>query len=208
VGKRIEALGGQYGVSERNDNQCGNVFWFLIPYIVNTPNHIMSAGPGRDPNSAPFCFSKDHVLVSNIPVRHPLKVLLVYGQCSSLELMEQTMSFLGHDCHHKCSGTEGFIDTLEQATSGSPYDAVLLDLDCVESDHRMNYITALRQRETDDRDLLIRRTQQLVIGACAHTDYTNISTALTAGVNTVLSVPFPIDSLYEIVDVFQCARST
>jgi signal transduction histidine kinase len=206
VGKRIEALGGQYGVSERNDNQCGSVFWFLMPYIVRSPNHMIlesTAGSttGSDSSSTAF---KDHVLVSNIFVRSPLKVLLVYGRCSSLEMMEQTLSLLGHDCHHQCSGTDGFIDTIEQATSGSPYDAVLLDLDCTESHHRIGYITALRQRETEDRDLLIRRTQ-LVIGACAHTDYNNISNALTAGINTVLSIPFPVDSLYEIVDAFKCA---
>jgi CheY-like chemotaxis protein len=122
--------------------------------------------------------------------------------------MEQTLSYLGHDCHHKCTGTDGFIDTIEQTTSGSPYDAVLLDLDCIESDHRIGYITALRQRETEDRDLLSIRRTQLVIGACAHTDYTNISNALTAGINTILSVPFPVDSLYEIVDAFQCASRT
>ena len=211
VGKRIEALGGQYGVSERNDNQRGSVFWFLIPYIVKSPNHTMlesTGGPGRDSSNTPFCFSEDHVLVSNIFVRPPLKVLLVYGRCSSLELMEQTLSYLGHDCHHKCTGTDGFIDTIEQTTSGSPYDAVLLDLDCIESDHRIGYITALRQRETEDRDLLSIRRTQLVIGACAHTDYTNISNALTAGINTILSVPFPVDSLYEIVDAFQCASRT
>jgi len=205
VGKRIEALGGQYGVSERNDNQCGSVFWFLIPYIVNNSSSVIqSTSPSYEPNSGggPFSFSRDNVLVSNIIVRPPLKVLFVYGRCSSLELMEQTLSFLGHDCHRMCPGTESFIDTLEQATSGSPYDAVLLDLDCCAESDRLNYITALRQRETEDRDNLLVRRTQLVIGASAQTDYASISSALTSGMNTVLSVPFPVDSLYEIVDAF------
>jgi CheY-like chemotaxis protein len=32
LGKRIEALNGEYGVKSRNDNTSGSVFWFTIPY--------------------------------------------------------------------------------------------------------------------------------------------------------------------------------
>ena len=32
LAKRIEALGGDYGVNRRSDGQSGSLFWFTIPY--------------------------------------------------------------------------------------------------------------------------------------------------------------------------------
>jgi CheY-like chemotaxis protein len=68
LSKRIEALGGDYGVRGRRDGKQGCLFWFTFPYL---PDHSMVT---------------NNVEMNGLPFHHPLQQLLRVpsGNCSEL----------------------------------------------------------------------------------------------------------------------------
>ncbi len=74
LSKRLDALGGYYGVKKREDGKQGSVFWFAIPYKPDSvyADHVVeSSSPGGSGKSVMNPFAALRSLVLNQPVLSP-----------------------------------------------------------------------------------------------------------------------------------------
>jgi signal transduction histidine kinase/CheY-like chemotaxis protein len=65
LSKRVEALEGKYGVSQRRDGREGSLFWFTIPY---RPDYTLSSAHVNDESSITIHASEKRMIRSSVPV--------------------------------------------------------------------------------------------------------------------------------------------
>jgi CheY-like chemotaxis protein len=88
---------------------------------------------------------------------------------------------------------------MDKSASGTPYDAVLLDLD-IQIKGNINYVRQLRQSEKARTDNLI---PQLVIGISQSMEHEETADALNSGVNAFSTSPISCDYLHDIIYTFR-----
>ena len=181
--KRMDALGGTYGVRNRKDGLIGSLFWFSIPY---TPDDTMNSVELTESSNNLLYLSKNH---------ESLRVLIVDDSPSILKLSSQMLR------------RKGFIvDTAENGSIGLdmiinnkiPYDIVLMDLQMPVMDG-LESVRRLRQYEKNQQfpsESIVPPTQ-LVIGLSANSDDETINEAYRAGIDDFISNPFKMESFLQ-----------
>ena len=186
--KRVEALRGNYGVSVRKDDKTGCVLWFMIPYLPDTS----------------YCSPRLERLStlshkSSELKRTQFKLLIICDEYSLLLTSRDSLLDSGYISEYVDNGPDALKMTMDQSVAGTPYDAVLLDLD-IPMKGNINYVRRLRQSEKARTDNLI---PQLVIGVSQSMEYRETADALHSGVNAFASHPISCDYLYDIIITFQ-----
>lgn len=122
---RIKALRGKYGISKRTDVFEGNVFWFCIPYTpsleiprsltISSQNNLIDTSISSINNS-----SSNHIKVSK------LKILVINDRYSVLKSTIDLLLSLDHVVDINENIEDSVRMTLQQSSSGHPYDAVII----------------------------------------------------------------------------------
>jgi CheY-like chemotaxis protein len=193
LAKRLEALRGNYGVSVRKDDKTGCVLWFMIPYLPDTSY----CSPRLERLS-----SLSHK--SSELKRTQFKLLIICDEYSLLLTSRDSLLENGYISEYVDNGPDALKMTVDQSVAGTPYDAVLLDLD-IPMKGNINYVRRLRQSEKARTDNLI---PQLVIGVSQSMEYRETADALHSGVNAFASHPISCDYLYDIINTFRSSLSS
>jgi len=186
--KRVEALRGNYGVSARKDDKAGSVLWFMIPYLPDTSY----CSPRFERLSA---FSHKYSELK----RTQFKLLIICDKYSLLLTCVDSLLDSGYISEYVDNGPDALKMTMDKSAAGTPYDAVLLDLD-IPIKGNINYVRRLRQLEKARTDNLI---PQLVIGVSQSMEYRETADALNSGVNALSTSPISCDYLYDIIYTFR-----
>ena len=186
--KRVEALRGNYGVSARKDDKTGSVLWFMIPYLPDTSY----CSPRLERLSA---FSHKYSELK----RTQFKLLVICNEYSTLLTCGDSLLDSGFISEYVDNGPDALKMTMDKSAAGTPYDAVLLDLD-IPIKGNINYVRRLRQSEKARTDNLI---PQLVIGVSQSMEYRETADALNSGVNAFSTSPISCDYLYDIIYTFR-----
>ena len=186
--KRVEALRGNYGVSARKDDKTGCVLWFMIPYLPDTSY----CSPRLERLSA--LSHKNSELK-----RTQFKLLAICNKYSTLLTCGDSLLESGYISEYVDNGPDALKMTMDKSAAGTPYDAVLLDLD-IPIKGNINYVRRLRQSEEARTDNLI---PQLVIGVSQSMEYRETADALNSGVNAFSTSPISCDYLYDIIYTFR-----
>jgi len=186
--KRVEALRGNYGVSARKDDKTGSVLWFMIPYLPDTSY----CSPRLERLSA--LSHKNSELK-----RTQFKLLIICNKYSCLDDWNDEFEASGHISEYVDNGPDALKMTMDKSAEGTPYDAVLLDLD-IPIKGNINYVRRLRQLEKARTNNLI---PQLVIGVSQSMEYRETADALNSGVNAFSTLPISCDYLHDIIYTFQ-----
>jgi CheY-like chemotaxis protein len=185
--KRVEALRGNYGVSARKDDKTGCVSWFMIPYLPDTSY----CSPRLERLSA--------LSHKNANLKTQFKMLVICNKFSCLEDRNDEFEASGHITEYVDNGPDALKMTMDKSASGTPYDAVLLDLD-IPIKGNINYVRQLRQSEKARTDNLI---PQLVIGVSQSMEHEETADALNSGVNAFSTSPISSKYLSDIINTFQ-----
>ena len=186
--KRVEALRGNYGVSARKDDKTGSVLWFMIPYLPDTSY----CSPRLERLSA--LSHKNSELK-----RTQFNLLIICNKYSCLDDWNDEFDASGHISEYVDNGPDALKMTMDKSAEGTPYDAVLLDLD-IPIKGNINYVRRLRQLEKARTDNLI---PQLVIGVSQSMEYRETADALNSGVNALSTSPISCDYLHDIIYTFR-----
>ena len=186
--KSVEALRGNYGVSARKDDKTGCVLWFMIPYLPDTSY----CSPRLERLSA---FSHKYSELK----RTQFKLLIICNKYSTLLTCGDILLESGYISEYVDNGPDALKMTMDKSAAGTPYDAVLLDLD-IPIKGNINYVRRLRQSEKARTDNLI---PQLVIGVSQSMEYRETADALNSGVNAFSTSPISCDYLYDIIYTFR-----
>jgi CheY-like chemotaxis protein len=188
LAKRLEALRGNYGVSVRKDDKTGCVLWFMIPYLPDTSY------------CSPRLERLSHLSHKSSELkRSQFKLLIICDEYSLLLTSRDSLLDSGYISEYVDNGPDALKMTMDQSVAGTPYDAVLLDLD-IPMKGNINYVRRLRQSEKARTDNLI---PQLVIGVSQSMEYRETADALHSGVNAFASHPISCDYLYDIINTFR-----
>jgi CheY-like chemotaxis protein len=147
LAKRMDGIGGTYGVRRRKDGEKGSVFWFEIPYrpdemvgsalAIMEEHHVAVAvvNGSMANTSIPSSVRLPIGNVASAPLVHndpqkKLKVLLADDSLTIVKMIMMMLSQKGHIVHSAVNG-EIAVSMLQQqyAIDGQTgYDVVLIDL--------------------------------------------------------------------------------
>lgn len=222
LAKRMEAIGGKYGVENRKDDQNGTIFWFSIPYRPDlTPD-----SPGCRSNSSLNTIEQG-VYKQNLPSLpqenikcnpfdsprkcDPLNILIVDDSISILKMSKKMVSRLGHTVTTAENGAVALKllkSTFMTMSVGSAkvestellpkFDIVLMDLqmpimDGLEATKRLRALENVVNLSSDNK------IHQLIIGVSANSDHMTIEEAFTTGMDDFIPKPFNVESFEEVV---------
>ena len=217
LSKRIEALGGSNGVSDRPDGKQGSMFWFTFPYR---------------PDEAAGLIDVLEATSGNAGIRSPVWELLhrrsILVVDDSLSILKVTSRLLKMNDHLVQTAANGFVGLkmLKEAFSSQEFDMVLTDLqmpimDGIEATRRYREFEALSLREEESLDetkngekdehtsmsmnmsMNRKKRRLLIIGMSANSDSLSKQEALDSGMDYFISKPFAYKDLKVILLDFQ-----
>jgi CheY-like chemotaxis protein/signal transduction histidine kinase len=166
LAKRVDALGGRYGVRGRRDKGIGSLFWFSIPYRPLQEVHLSN---------------------SNNHVEKMLNVLLVDD---STIIQKTTSRALQREGYTVTVATNG-AECLEELAVGTiTYDVILLDMQMPVMDG-LETIRRIRDQENE----IGCQNPQFVLGCSAFLDSEFRQTALSAGMNDFITKPLTTQAM-------------
>ncbi len=207
LAKRVEALKGGYGVTQRKDGSKGSLFWFAIPYKADTSVTaartngtftIRSASPKRGNQCIERSQSNENTL--------SLDILIVDDAPSILKMCSMMLKRQGHQIWTAENG-EIALNRIEEKwrNSGKGFDLVLMDLQMPVMDG-LEATRRLRQMEEEGRewmDLKIMPQQcHVIFGVSANSDDETIQEAFQAGIHQFLAKPFSAIQFNEKISLY------
>ena len=210
LSKRIEALGGSNGVSDRSDGKQGSIFWFTFPYR---------------PDEAAGLIDMLEATTGNAGTRSPASELLhrrsILVVDDSLSILKVTSRLLKMNDHLVQTAANGFVGLkmLKEAFLSKEFDMVLTDLqmpvmDGIEATRRYRefeelslreqYLDETKDRGKDEHMSMSRKKRRLlIIGMSANSDSLSKQEALDSGMDYFISKPFAYKDLKVILLDFQ-----
>ena len=211
LAKRIEALGGKYGVKNRSDGQQGSLFWFTFPYRPDNIRNLQLEIPFGSPLGTPMLGSP---MTSPPGSRRPfprppapviphLRILLVDDSSAILKITSRFLKANGHtvetaDNGHLC---------LERLTTGRrDFDVLITDLQMPV----MDGFTSVRGyrawengfmrgsgkgEEGEGKGEGVKKSRLYIIGMSANSDEESVKDALAAGMDDFVMKPFNYEVL-------------
>jgi CheY-like chemotaxis protein len=219
LAKRMEAIGGRYGVRKRKDGAQGSLFWFALPYrpdlmtaaavkktsSLDSHNGLASmagisqaSSSSSEPNSPPPTSSASEPEPRPSPSagRTGFRVLITDDSPSILKMMTKLLQRQGHRMTTADNGQASLalISQDGQAESeAAAFDVVLMDLQMPV----MDGLEATRRVRLFEAELAARtgiRRHQTIIGVSANSDHETMEEALKAGVDAFIAKPFTAET--------------
>lgn len=198
LAKRVEALGGQYGVHEREDGLLGNVVWFTIPYDVDY-ECASDEGKvnGRD-NLSPIQSDSETIKTVSPSSKSENPCILIVEDALSISRMTSMMlkrqQFRTEIAENGKIALEKVIYNYEQwkIGNGRRYDAILMDFQMPVMD---GLEATLKIREYEKRESI--RDELLIIGISAMSDNKRIEETLASGMNAFIPKPFTCKDFHD-----------
>lgn len=216
LARRMEALGGMYGVQKRRDGKRGSLFWFEIPYrpVVEPPPTL------HESLSVAGDVDDDELLLQESDTPAPVKLnILVADDCVFiLKTCKQMFRRAGHLVTTAENGNEALklIKENKNGPNKDVFDVVLMDLQMPFMDG-LQATTELRKYEelycssphqvgsgsaakyADSSVLEAKDTSHLlVIGVSNAADKETIKEAFIAGVDAFIPKPFNLKAFSEV----------
>jgi CheY-like chemotaxis protein len=196
LSKRVEALGGLNGVSDRTDGKQGSVFWFTFPY---RPDRAAAT----DANPEMVSEVSDSYPTASEPTAHK-RILVIDDSLSILKVTSRLLMMNGHTVETAPNGSVG-LKMLKEAFASQEFDMVLTDLqmpvmDGIEGTRRF--------REFEAGEMIIgiensgcepKRKKLLIVGMSANSDCQSKQEALDSGMDFFLTKPFSYQDLRPII---------
>ena len=196
LSKRVEALGGSNGVSDRTDGRQGSMFWFTFPY---RPDEIA----GLDVKGEGIMASEQ--INPDVEAVKPRVILLIDDAMSILKVTSRLLSMNGHSVKTAANGSIG-LNILKEIFINQEFDMVLTDLqmpvmDGIEATRRYR---EFEEEENEKRSRLpghIKAFKRLlIVGMSANSDDQSRQEALESGMDYFLSKPFSYKELRTILE--------
>ena len=224
LSKRLDALGGYYGVKKRNDGKQGSVFWFAIPYksdsvyaehamrddetlftklrdcITHSPHTVTVDDDTTHINGNQPCSIAARE-VTRASGSDTLRILLVDD---SPAIIKMTTFMLHNKLGHQVTTLENGAMLVESIRNllNSPhneshwYDLILVDLQMPIMDG-LEAITRIRAMESVCPDT---HSALKIVGMSANSDEETIQHTLKVGANAFLPKPFTASALNELME--------
>ena len=112
LSKRVDAMEGYCGVTDRNDGHQGSNFWFTFPYRPDTMVEC---------EKEPLV---DNEITTTVPFRS-LNILIVDDSCSVVKILSNKLKSAGHQIVTASNGASGLEKMVEMA---GKLDLVLMDI--------------------------------------------------------------------------------
>jgi CheY-like chemotaxis protein len=211
LAKRIEALGGHYGVRRRRDGKEGSVFWFAIPYV---PDLVMAAE--APPSLVVTELFSGKLLKASAPPTHRMSetssakagatvnpnAINILIADDSLTILKMSSMLLRRHCHTVTQAENGAeaLKKIAAASSGEegavPFDIVLMDfnmpvMDGLEATTRLR---ALEKHRADNGN----NYRQFVVGFSANSDHDTMMEGRAAGMDTFINKPFQLQTFNDV----------
>ena len=190
MSKRIEALGGQYGVCNRSDGAQGSMFWFTFPY---RPDEAAARAESSDgtPGTA-------HLSRNTSDLVPPRKILVIDDSLSVLKVTSRLLTMNGHTVVTAPNGAVG-LEMLKEAYANQLFDMVLTDLqmpvmDGIEATKRFR---SFENDEIDNNKMKYKK--MLIVGMSANSDNKSKQEALESGMDFFVTKPFSYKDLMTIL---------
>ena len=198
LSKRIEALGGSNGVSDRSDGKQGSMFWFTFPY---RPDEEARLDVISDVISG-----VDQLTPLSVDYSKQRNILVIDDSLSILKVTKRLLNMKGHMVETAANGFIG-LKILKQAFFSQAYDMVLTDLqmpvmDGIEATRRYREFEAVESMRDSSCDLGIQtkeRKRLLIVGMSANSDNQSKQEALDSGMDYFISKPFSYKDLKPIL---------
>ncbi len=202
LAKRIEALGGSYGVKNRPDRASGSVFWFTISYRPDDTKHIISTlssprtlshAPSDEVDDNPLSSQSTHNTVKKSVEEQQLNILLVDDSLSILKMSSMMLRRQGHNISTAENGAIAVDRVISASTSAQLFDVVLMDLQMPVMDG-LEATSRIRAFEKTMMNADIIPVHQLIIGVSACSDNETMEAAFEAGIDAFIPKPFTMQS--------------
>lgn len=209
LAKRIEAMGGKYGVKNREDGCQGSDFWFTVPYRPDE-SHAEKFLTAEEKTGQP-----DEV--------KDLNILLVDDSLSILKMTGKMLTRMGHIVTTAENGAVAmrtvcstFLHEAQSSSRNWKFDELLPKFDVVLMDLQMPIMDGLeatkrlRALEKEVEDNGGDPVHQLIVGVSANSDEETIKAAFDAGVDDFIPKPFnakTFEDLYRSLSA-KCKRTS
>jgi len=210
LAKRMEALGGSYGVQKRRDGKRGSIFWFEIPYrpIVEPPK-TLSLSVSMDSMTEELDPAVEEIspLFENHEKPGRLNILVV-DDCAFINMACRQMF---KRAGHQVTAVENGADALEimiknkHGPKKDVFDVVLMDLQMpvmngMESTSRLRAYEEqyCRNNVNIEEDGGRDTSHLLIIGVSTTPDRETIKESFIAGVDAFIPKPFNLKSFTEV----------
>ena len=207
LAKRIEALGGKYGVKDRSDGKQGSLFWFTFPYHPGTLPSTPLDTPIESYIGTPLGSSvgsrgpRIRLQKADIP---SLRVLLVDDSSAILKITGRFLKANGHTVETADNG----LQCLERLKMGRrDFDVLITDLQMPV----MDGFTSVREYRAWERGCMFESPEEdeegerkgeaastdrlYIIGMSANSDQESVKDALAAGMDDFVMKPFNYEVL-------------
>ena len=203
LSKRVEALGGSNGVSDRPDGKQGSMFWFTFPYRPDEAAGLLDTQVSA-PRNASFYSPSSPELVQK------RNILVIDDSLSVLKVTSRLLMMNDHVVETAANGFVG-LKMLKEAYRSQDFNMVLTDLqmpvmDGIEATRRYREFEQLSLEEelidrdkNGDKNTGVTRKRLLIIGMSANSDSQSKQEALNSGMDYFISKPFAYKDLKVIL---------
>ena len=201
LSKRVEALGGSNGISDRTDGKQGSMFWFTFPYRPDeAAMSELNCELSENPTNLNSILSSDSVRLRNI--------LVIDDSPSILKVTSRLLKMNGHEVETATNGFVG-LKILKDSFTHKQFDMVLTDLqmpimDGIEATRRYREFEEeeLRRQFADGMSIVVRK-RLLIVGMSANSDNQSKQEALDSGMDHFIAKPFSYQDLRPILSSCQ-----
>ena len=120
LSKRVDAMQGHCGVTDRKDGKEGSNFWFTFPYRPEIMEECEKESLTDSENTA----TNTNTNTNTVPFQS-LNILIVDDSCSVVKILSNKLKSAGHRIVTACNGASGLDKMVEMA---GKLDLVLMDI--------------------------------------------------------------------------------
>ena len=189
LSKRVEALGGRFGVGSRTDGQQGSRFWFSIPY---TPDETYSKEfQSAAEQSTRIKLDRTTSFDAEEKESSILSALIVEDSVVVAKTTSRMLKKAGYVVDVAENGAIG-LDKMKQEV----YSVVIMDLQMPIMDG-MEATRRIRAFESGDEFKSSEKRKQFIIGVSANGADDVMQDALSSGMDLFVPKPFSVADLME-----------